>query len=235
MGIDDKTIIITTSNYSKKKIQEKFNNSIYVNYQYISIFNKSIKAPNFLKKPLNYILHVGSFEKRKNLLTLVKGFNSFRKISKIDLKLVLAGNNNFFGNSSVKNEIRVFIKKNKICDDVLIPGYLSNSEIAFLYTNAFCYVFPSLDEGFGIPLIEAFYFNCPVVCSDADALKEIAGDAVLYFDKFKYQDLSKKLLQINDHKRRTSLIKKGKDRILLFSLENFISNYENILLKNNDK
>ena len=96
-----------------------------------------------------------------------------------------------------------------------MPGYLSDSEVSFLYANATTYVFPSIDEGFGIPVLEAFYFNCPILCSNTGALKEVAGDAALFFDKN----------SCISH----SLILKGKNRLNTFSLEKFIKNFENII------
>lgn len=231
LGIDDQTKIVTTSNYSKNKIQKKFSNKVYVNYQFLSISNKTFKEPDFIIDKDKYILHVGSFEKRKNIITLVKAFKIFRSITKINFKLILAGNNNFFGNTSVNKDIISFVNKNNLNKDVIIPGYLTNSEIAYLYSNANCYVFPSLDEGFGIPVLESFYFKCPIICSDIDALKEVGGDSVLYFKKNDYKELCKKLLQINDDETRISLIQRGKDRLLLFSLKKFISNYEKIILE----
>jgi len=231
LGIDDFTEIVTTSKYSKSKINRIFQkNNIHVNYQSILISNKLLTTPIFYKNNFKYILHVGSFEIRKNLLLLVKAFKILKEKKDTNIKLILAGNNNFFGNSSVKNNINLFLKKNKLLNEVIMPGYLSDSEVSFLYANATTYVFPSIDEGFGIPVLEAFYFNCPILCSNTGALKEVAGDAALFFDKNSCIDLSEKLIKIIYNEQIShSLILKGKNRLNTFSLEKFIKNFENII------
>jgi glycosyltransferase involved in cell wall biosynthesis len=64
---------------------------------------------------------------------------------------------------------------------VILAGYVSKEEASILYKNARIYVFPSLDEGFGIPILEALSFSIPVICSDIDVFKEVGGEYVEYF------------------------------------------------------
>ncbi len=237
-GIDKKTTIITTSNFSKKNIKRILNkkNDVKVIYQASSITESKIQKTEIINQKEKFILHVGSFEERKDLITLVKAFKKLKDdtIHK-DLKLVLVGNDKFFGNKKIKNRINKYINLNNITNDVIIPGYLKREEICFLYSKALMYVFPSIEEGFGIPVLESFHFECPLICSDASALEEIASDSALFFKKRDHHDLYLKmnhLILSKDH--RDSLVKKGKERLKLFSLKTFVKKYEKEILIQDD-
>ena len=72
--------------------------------------------------------------------------------------------------------------QNKLENKVILAGYVSKEEASVLYKNARIYVFPSFDEGFGIPILEALSFSLPVICSDIDIFKEVGGDCVIQFE-----------------------------------------------------
>jgi len=224
-GINESTTIVTTSEHSKKSLKKvlRKKNNIEVIYQ-------SCHESNINKKVEKNILHVGSFEKRKNLMTLVKAFLKIKSnpLNK-DFKLILAGTTNFFGKNSEYLTVKYFIKENKIEKDVIITGHVNDKEKNKLYSKAFLYVFPSNDEGFGIPIIEAFYNKLPVICSDIKVFNEIGNDAVLYFEKNNHEDLACKIeLLINSNKLRLELINKGLKRLETFSSDNFMSSYEKL-------
>jgi len=223
-GVDNNTTIVTTSQFSKnslKKVLKK--NSIEIIYQ--SCSEKIIKKNSKIEK---LILHVGSFEKRKNLMVLVKAFYKIKSNPTYkDFKLVLVGSTNFFGNESEYNLINNYISKNNLINDVIITGHLSDEKIRKLYSKAFMYVFPSKNEGFGIPIIESFSAKLPVICSDINVFKEIGKDAVLTFHKSDYKDLTNKIeLVIQSKELRKELINKGSKRVKLFSNQNFIAHYK---------
>ena len=224
-GINKSTTIVTTSEHSKKSLSKvlRKKNNIEVIYQ--SCYESNIK-----KKVEKNILHVGSFEKRKNLMTLVKAFLTIKlnPLNK-DFKLILAGTTNFFGKNSEYLYVKNFIKENKIEKDVIITGHVNDKEKNKLYSKAFLYVFPSNDEGFGIPIIEAFSNKLAVICSDIEVFNEIGNDAVLNFEKNNHKDLARKIeLLINSDKLRLKLIEKGLKRLKIFSNENFINSYEKL-------
>ena len=107
-------------------------------------------------------------------MTLVEAFKKIKHKPKFkDLKLILAGETNFFGDDSEYQKIKIFIKENDLIKDIQITGYLSNKEVKKLYSKAFIYVFPSIEEGFGIPILESFSFGVPVICSDLKVFNEI--------------------------------------------------------------
>lgn len=225
-GINSKTKIITTSNYSKEGLKLIFpNNKIFPIYQSSEALSNN--ENNFNTK--KYILHIGTFEKRKDLLTLIRAFKKLRDELKVDCKLVLAGSTSINGNNYVFLKIQKYIFENKLSNSVLIPGYIDKSKVIYFFSNALMYVFPSLDEGFGIPLIEALKFKVPVICSNIPIFKEIAKDSVLYFDKKDEFDLSQKMKKLIQNKNLSNkLVLKGEERVKKFNRHNFIKDFEKI-------
>ena len=176
-----------------------------------------------------YITHIGTFEKRKDLLTLVKAYKKLIDNKFLDYKLVLAGAKNLNGYDRLYFDIKNYIDKYNLNDYVDIPGYLKEKEIKKIYSKTLIYVFPSLDEGFGIPLIESMKSKVPIICSDIEIFKEIGRDSVLYFKASNHIDLYEKLnIIINDSDLRKKLIKFGKENVKRFNRKNFIKEFEKI-------
>jgi len=228
LGMNSKTQIVTTSNYSKNNLIKIFRNNRNINFVYQSFNFHKTTSSNY-KTPENYLLHIGSFEKRKDLITLVK---AFKLVKDDNLKLVLAGAQIVNGSSEVLDEIKTFIFQNKLENKVILAGYVSKEEASLLYKNASLYVFPSLDEGFGIPILEALSFSLPVICSDIDIFKEVGGDCVEYFKVGDSISLSKKIISVldSDKLRQNDNTK----HINKFSRKNFIKGFEKIILNSND-
>jgi glycosyltransferase involved in cell wall biosynthesis len=228
LGINKGTQIITTSNYSKKNLikilgSDKSISSVYQSFNFLKTSSTNYKTPK------NYVLHIGSFERRKDLITLVKAFKLVKDDS---LKLVLAGAQIINGNSDIFDEIKTFIVQNKLKSKVILAGYVSKDEASVLYKKARIYVFPSLDEGFGIPILEALSFSVPVICSDIDVFKEVGGDCVEYFKVGDSISLSKKIISVLDSDKSRQY--DNTEHINKFSRKNFIKGFEEIILDNND-
>ena len=238
LGLRGNTSLITTSKYAKRKLEKLFSKktpSIIVIFQ---SFLKSKMDDDIVLKTLSlidsdYLLHVGSFDKRKDLLTLVKAFKLLKEdVKNKHLKLVLAGKKILNGNAEVLNELERYILKNNLSKSVLMTGYLSNAEISSLYKKALIYVFPSIEEGFGIPILEAFEMKTPVVTSNAGAMVEVAQGAAEHYNVGDYIELFKTLTKLIISKpERTYLIEKGSKRLKDFSREKFIDDYEQLILK----
>ncbi len=159
-----------------------------------------------------YILFVGTLQPRKNLKVLISAFKKFKEFYP-DFKLVLTGKKGW-----LYQNIFDQIKKFRLTEEVIYTDYVSDDELIHLYKNAFCFVLPSLYEGFGIPILEAMSFNCPVISSSSSSLPEVGGNACLYFKAERENDLVDKLKQLRESKKlRDDLIKKGKERLKLFS------------------
>lgn len=177
-------------------------------------------TPAFKTPTPKFILHVGVLEKRKNLVRLIEAFKRLRDSGHTDYSLVFVGQPSSKDELDGSPEILAAIQREKLEDFVMMPGYASDDELAYFYKYAALYVFPSLNEGFGLPVLEAFHHQLPVLVSDNTCLPEVGGDAVLCFDPFNTEDISLKIQKvIDDPKLRENLIKRGNERLKLFSWE----------------
>ncbi len=164
------------------------------------------------------ILHVGTFEKRKNIPRLIKAFTLLQERGFTETKLVLAGqpsNKQTLDDSAAINKL---ISEKGLQDKVILPGYISDRDLAFCYSHARLYALPSLNEGFGIPLLEAFQYRLPVIMANNSCLPEVAGDAALSFDPYEETAIADAIQRIlEDNQLRESLIEKGEQRLAAFS------------------
>ena len=232
LAINHKTHVITTSKYSIKNLKRVFKKEIKINYSYQTFrnFKENGIMPNL---PKHYILHIGSFEKRKGIMTLLK---AFQLLKRKDLKLLLVGAQVLNGNNSVYKEIIDYVDSNNLNKNVILTGYVSDSKIPYYYKNATLYVFPSIDEGFGIPIIEAMNYSVPVICSDIPVFREVGAGAVQYFDVGNEYSLAESInILLDCNHTRLRLIKNGRNRIQDFSRKKFLKIFENIILSSNEK
>ncbi len=135
-----------------------------------------------------FFLYVGNFYPHKNVDNLVAGF----KMTKSDRRLLLVGPDDYFTSRLMRNlqkQDKVVIVKNPTVKDLI-----------FYYKNADALVHPSYSEGFGLPIVEAAYFNCPVIASDIPVFRELLGDNYLSFDPRDKNDIALKLSNFMKHK-----------------------------------
>jgi glycosyltransferase involved in cell wall biosynthesis len=153
-----------------------------------------------------YFIYAGAIQPRKNLINLLKAFSLFKKRQRSNWKLVLAGR------LAWKNgDFLELLRTYKYKDDVVLTGYIEESELAKLVGSAYALVYPSLFEGFGVPVLEAMECGVPPLTSRASAMQEIAGDAALYFDPTDPASIAEQLMLIyKDEELRSRLIEKGK-------------------------
>jgi glycosyltransferase involved in cell wall biosynthesis len=162
--------------------------------------------------PDQYVLFVGGRWAYKNFYFFAQMFG---KISQQFPYLSLVCTGSPFS----KNE-DLFLKKIGIRDRTY-SYFVNDNELSYLYQNAVCFVFPSLYEGFGIPVLEAFHSNCPVIISNTSSLPEVAGDAAMVFEPKDPASLFNALKKIvTDKLFREQLVHKGKERLACFSWEN---------------
>jgi len=129
-------------------------------------------------KNMPYIFFLSTIEPRKNIKTLIKSFEYIRKKNNINLKLILAG-----GLGWKYNDILEEVDKSSYKDDIIMPGYISEEEKKYLYENTKCFVYPSLYEGFGLPVLEAMANKSLVVTSNNSSLPEVGGDVAFYYNR----------------------------------------------------
>ncbi|NBY24194.1 MAG: glycosyltransferase family 1 protein [Chitinophagaceae bacterium] len=209
--------IVTTSNFSKERLLHHFpawQSKLSIIYQGPKTWSSISLISEKGSKLLNcigtspFFLHVGTLERRKNLPFLVRAFAKFNQHGQA--KLVLIGGSSFKKKSDDHFYISQLIQELKLEKQVILGGYLSDGDLPFFYKRATAYIYPSLYEGFGIPIIEAFHHQLPVAVAKGSSLTEVAGDAALEFNPTDQRELivvMEKLL--NDKDIRRDLIQKG--------------------------
>jgi len=203
---DDLCNILNISNDKIKMIYNGFTNS--VNTQ---VSNDSIKAVlnKFNIKNRKYFFFLSTIEPRKNLLTAVKAFEQFKKNYGTDTKFIISGGVGWKSEKIIK-----YINNSKYTKDIVMTGYISNVEKEVLYTNCITFLFPSLYEGFGLPILEAFARKSLVITTSASSLPEIGGNAAYYIENvYDYKLLSDKMFEVY------SLSQKEKEKRIKLGLE----------------
>ena len=167
---------------------------------------------------LDYILHVGTLEKRKNLTTLIQAFKIVRENGFPNLKLVLVGKASNKITLDDSSAIKEAIIQQQLTNDVILTDYLGDADVQQLYKKAKLYVFPSINEGFGIPVLEAFKYQVPVVIANNTCLPEVAGQGAKSFNPFSVQDMASVIgTVLKDEALRQSYIEKGNAQLQNFS------------------
>ncbi len=157
------------------------------------------------------ILHVGAIQKRKNIARLVQAFECLDH----SWKLVLAGSQGY-GAAAILERIRTSSAAGRI----VLAGYVTAQELALWYARASILAFPSLDEGFGMPILEAMAAGVAVLAGNRSALPEVAGDAALLVNPEDGEALREALCQLaGSEDLRTRFIERGYARVRLFSWE----------------
>jgi glycosyltransferase involved in cell wall biosynthesis len=181
--------VMTLSKASKKKIEQIIRRKdievTYSDISYVKEWEKKIDD-GFAKNFGNFILYVGNFNPHKNVRTLIKAFELIK--DRVDLNLVLCGG----GGKKAENFQET--------DRVKILKGLSDGKIASLYKNCMFFVFPSFEEGIGLPGIEACYFGKAVLVSDIEVFREIFGNSAIFFDPKSPKDLAEKILTLYNSK-----------------------------------
>ena len=163
-----------------------------------------------------FLFYVGGSDRRKNLKVLVKAYSEVRKKG-YEGSLVLAGETFLMDIPEIRS-LRRTIDNLNLQESIFLPGYVDDRDLPSFYSACDLFVFPSLYEGFGMPILEAFENNCPVVCSDSSSLPEVADDAAFYFNPKDEQSMYDSISKIcYSDQLRNELLIKGKNRVKNFS------------------
>lgn len=226
--------IIAISNFTKSEIMKYYPNTSENKIKVIgqSLDTRKTKNTNTTKtiqdldinKP--YLLSISVIRPHKNMEFLIKVFNILKQKYNIPHQLVIAGGIQLKTNSFIEA-----IKLSPFKDDIKYLGYIENDIMPILYKNADCFIFPSLYEGFGIPLLEAMEYEIPIVSSNAASLPEVGGDGCVYFNPYDISETSEIIYKIlSDNNLKINAIKQQKKQLELFNWQKVAKKLLNVFI-----
>lgn len=196
-----------------KVIYEGKNSSFYPRDQDREIIHKVCITYGIGERP--YILFLGTLEPKKNLINIVKAFSQIKDAAGKNYVLVLGGNIGW--DSSV---LEFLIRDCHLEDEVIFTGFVEEEDLPYLLSGARAFCFPSLYEGFGLPVLEAMACGCPVITSNVSSLPEVTGNAALLVDPYDVQQIADAMTKVlTDDKLCEDLKQRGLKQAKKFSWE----------------
>ncbi|MEK9151311.1 MAG: glycosyltransferase family 1 protein [Patescibacteria group bacterium] len=170
------------------------------------------KLKSYKLQAKSYCLYVGALQPRKNLTRLIEAFDIAKK-STLEMKLVLAGEEAWLA-----EEILLAREQSAHKKDIILTGRVTFEDLRTLYQGARMFAFPSLYEGFGLPILEAFASGIPVLAASNSSLREVGGRAALYCHAESVPDIAEKLERLwDDEPLRKELVERGQKQLQHFS------------------
>lgn len=188
---------------------------IYPGTRFERSLGQKVKRPRGLPKlsPQRFWLSVGTLEPRKNHKRLISAFARLRKITDVDMPLVLVGPSGW-----LLDDLKAHISTCGLGSEVVILGYVSDEILMWLYQNCYAFVYPSLFEGFGLPVLEAMTAGAPVISSNTTSIPEITGDVAYLVDPMSDRELFVAMKELAfDETKRDDLSQASRHRAELFS------------------
>jgi glycosyltransferase involved in cell wall biosynthesis len=198
-------LIIAVSQFTAKQVEQL----LHVEPERIRVVHHGVRPPSTASQRENLVLSVGAIQRRKNIARLVKAF----ELLPDSWRLALAGAADGYGATEELRAVEESPARSRI--DVL--GYVTTAQLDSLYSRASIFAFPSLDEGFGMPILEAMAHGIPVLTSNCSAMPEVAGDAALLVDPLNIGDALLHLAA--DESLREDLARRGLERVQQFTWE----------------
>jgi len=215
-------VILTISNFSKKEIIDLYDitpNRIkvaYLGYDSGEYFPQTQDNIDQAKQKYNikspYLLYVGRLEKKKNIGNIAKAF-VLARAGHDDLKLVLAG-----AGGNQYDEIKKIIADFKLEQEIILTGYVDQADLPALYSGSLAFIFPTLYEGFGLPILDAMACGTPVIASNTAPHTEVGGEAGIYADPKSPEAISDAIMKVAENDEfRAKVVESGFLRIKEFS------------------
>jgi len=206
-----KSDIVNTYKVSPDKIDVVYNGA-GSNFKPLNAVNQQLIKKKFANGR-DYFFFIGSLHPRKNLVNLFRAFDQFKKSDTKNIKLVLAGARQWW-----TDEIRQAYESMEYRTDVIFTGRINDRELSLLMASALALTYVSHFEGFGIPILEAFNCDTPVITSNITSMPEVAGKAAILVDPFSVNSISEAMQKMaNDPALRQQLIAKGREQREKFS------------------
>lgn len=227
-AVQKSKIVLTVSEFSKTEILKYTHidsqklEVVYAGINKLLFRNSTSKSS--IELPPDFILYVGNIKPHKNLIVLLKAYSTFPEKFRSKHPLVFIGKKEGF--LTKDNTIQKFINSNDLQKHITFTGYVEDSEIPKIYKKADLFVFPSLYEGFGLPILEAIASQTKVIASNAASLPEVGGEAVIYFDPKNHLQLADLIKSnIDNSSDDEFLFVQGETQLEKFSWENSIEKH----------
>ncbi len=184
--------------------------------------NGLVKSPfsKFVEEPNDFFLFVGNTNPRKNLSLVLEAITLFPEAVLIAV----------LGNAKPKADQKDLMEKLMKQNRLILFDYLNESELKYLYRYAKGLIYPSIEEGFGLPVLEAMHNNCPVVTTSNSAMSEITADAAIYINSNDKEELKVAMIQLMDSTIADSIIEKANMRVDEFTIQRMARETNDIYL-----
>ena len=216
--------IITVSNFEKNRIAQFFgignDNRLAAVYNGVSGHFKSVTDQVELHRvkekyhlPGRYFFFLGNTDPKKNTKGVLKGFSDFLKQTGNDMHLVMLDYDQY-----ELEQLLDEIGDTALINRIILTGYVVNTDLPAIYSQSEVFLYPSLRESFGIPMLEAMACGVPVITSNTSSMPEVAGDAALLIDPYKPEEITAAMVRvITDKKLQAEMISKGFAQAAKFS------------------
>lgn len=215
-------MIVSISEYSRRHFLEIFPHFPQERIVVVHLASRFSRKPDLSRpallsslKPGEFWLTVGTLEPRKNQLRLLRAYTRLKSSLPKPFPLVMAG-----GKGWLMEDIHRAVADLGLVEDIIMPGYLDDAALQWLYQNCYAMVYPSLFEGFGLPVLEAMSLGAPVISSNVTSIPEIAGDAGILVNPEAEEDIFGAMLMLQESNGlRISLIERGREQAKRFTWE----------------
>ncbi|MEK9200636.1 MAG: glycosyltransferase family 1 protein [Patescibacteria group bacterium] len=197
--------VICVSQNTAADFQKLFSypsSKIHVIHEALPVQHSITANTSYVIPDTSYILAIGARQPRKNIMRLIAAYTKYREKYSLPEKLIIVGE-------------KPHDTSYKIHDTVQFTGHISDQQLANYFAGAQAFVYPSLYEGFGLPILEAFHFGVPVAASSTSSIPEVAGSAAILFDPLDEEGIAAGIAQAI--KEKTSLVALGKKQLTKFS------------------
>ncbi|HWS01217.1 MAG TPA: glycosyltransferase family 1 protein [Prolixibacteraceae bacterium] len=208
--------IITVSDFEKERIGQYFGiadskrlsavyNGVSEHFKPVTDDNELIRISKKYDLPDRYFFFLGNTDPKKNTRGMLKAYSDFLIQTRSDIKLVMLDYE-----QGELNKLLDDIGDRDLISRIKLTGYVVNTDLPSIYCLSEAFIYPSLRESFGIPMLEAMACGTPVITSNTSSMPEVAGDAALFTDPYKPEEITEAMIRItNDQQLRSELIKKG--------------------------
>ncbi len=216
--------IITVSNFEKNRIGQFFGigsdprleavyNGVSEHFKLVTDLVELKRVKDKYHLPDRYFFFLGNTDPKKNTKGTLKAYSDFLKQTGLDVKLVMLD----YDQPELEKLLDEIGDKDLI-NHIILTGYVVNTDLPAIYSQCELFLYPSLRESFGIPMLEAMGCGVPVITSNTSSMPEVAGDAAIIVDPYKPEEISAAMINIQmDNELKADLIKKGLVRAAKFS------------------